>query len=131
MKALNAILKFIKLIILIGFLTLIIFFCVANNTEILLSLFPLPFEIETRLFIVAAFFLIVGLIIGRSFSLAGFIKGIPTTVAQKSESHKLKKSVEVLTKEKEKLQKEIDKCNNDIESLSEETGKRKRNKDYF
>lgn len=97
MKFLKSILKFIHTIFIILFLILAIVFMVNNRDIIIIHLYPLPFEIETRAFIVMISCFILGLV----FAILIFSKTLIKNLFYKFSANKKIKSLQ-------------DKINNDV-----------------
>lgn len=97
MKFLKSILKFIHTIFIFLFLILAIVFMVNNRDIMIIHLYPLPFEIETRAFIVMISCFILGLV----FAVLIFSKTLIKNLFYKFSTNKKIKSLQ-------------DKINNDV-----------------
>ena len=74
MNFIKSIFKYIKLIILTILLAIIVIFCLNNNYQVALSLNPLPYEIEIKLFLLIIIFFLIGVVVGF-LALSGKLMG--------------------------------------------------------
>lgn len=64
MNLIKSIYKYIKLAILIIFLTIVVTFCINNNYSVTISLNPLPYQMEIKLFLLVIIFFLIGVLTG-------------------------------------------------------------------
>ena len=99
MGLIKTIYKYFKLAILTLLLTIIVIFCLNNNYQVTLSLNPLPYEIEIRLFLLIISFFLIGVILG-------FVMLSKSFIAVKISNFIKSRKVQKLTKETKKDQKD-------------------------
>lgn len=98
MSFLKSILNIIKSTIFYIILICVIIFMINNRDVIILHLYPLPFEIETRTFVLIIFFFLLGFIFGMiSFSQNLFINFV-NKLKDKRRIRKLEKKLIKTTK---------------------------------
>ncbi|MBM3579292.1 MAG: LapA family protein [Alphaproteobacteria bacterium] len=88
MKLLNSVFRIIRGIILILLLTCLVIFLVNNRGGILINLHPLPFEVQTRVFVVIIMSFVVGLALGILACSPSLIQNFFRKI---SDSYKIKK----------------------------------------
>ena len=76
MNFLKSIIRIIKATILSIFLVGLIVFMTSNRDHISVHLYPIPFDIETRVFVVMISFFIFGIIFGMIFASQNAIKAM-------------------------------------------------------
>ncbi|MDA0902383.1 MAG: lipopolysaccharide assembly protein LapA domain-containing protein [Proteobacteria bacterium] len=64
MKLIKSTFKYIRIITLALLLTIVVTFCINNDSLVILSLNPLPFEIQTKLFLLLILFFLIGVVVG-------------------------------------------------------------------
>ena len=74
MGIIKSIFGIIGKIIFVAVFILMVIFCINNTATVVLSLSPLPFEMETRLCVVIILSLVIGILIGLCFSSMALIK---------------------------------------------------------
>jgi uncharacterized integral membrane protein len=98
--------KFIKWIFIILLLIFFVAFCISNNEIVTVSLFPLPFEADIRLFLLIIFSIFIGIFITACLNSFKAFKGVFKYIKEKSHTKKLNKKIENLEKENTNLKKE-------------------------
>jgi uncharacterized membrane protein YciS (DUF1049 family) len=86
--------RIIDRIIFILITAIIVVFCLNNNQIIQISLYPLPFEVQTRLFIIVLIAMSIGVVIGFFCSFASLIKERLKNFASKWRIKNLQKKVD-------------------------------------
>jgi len=74
MKIISKVFHLIKSLILLAFLTCLVIFMVNNREVVTLHLAPLPFDIDTRMFMVLLSMFLIGMVFGLlilSYSIVG------------------------------------------------------------
>ena len=107
MNLLKSILRIVKSIVLILLMTVIIAFCLNNNQSVIITLSPIPFEIEAKLFLLIMIVFLVGFSLGIIVSSISLIKIKIYSFFANHRAQRLQTKLEKLTKEtpvKEKLQ---------------------------
>jgi len=88
----------IKKLIGLVILTLLICFMVNNRDIIIIQLFPLPFELESRVFIVMILFFLIGFVFGVSIYSKSFIFNAVANFFNKRKIAKLEKKTKKTNK---------------------------------
>lgn len=97
MNFIKSIFRIIKSVILTLILVCLVIFMVNNRETVLISLYPLPFEIETKVFLVMIFFFLFGL-------LFGLIAWAPHIISRAISKRQDKKQIQKLEKQVAKKQ---------------------------
>ncbi len=90
---LKSTIRTIKTIILSLILICLIIFMVNNREDVTLHLFPLPFEIQTRVFMVMIFFFLFGMFFGMLACSKSLLTRIFTGFKDKQKIKKLEKEI--------------------------------------
>lgn len=93
MNFIKSIFRIIKTIILSLILVVLVIFMVVNRDNLTIHLFPLPFEIETKTFLVILTSFVFGMIFGFLLFSKKLIQGTVTGFKDKHKIKKLEKQV--------------------------------------
>lgn len=94
MNLIRSILRIIRSVILSLFLICLVVFMVNNRDDITIHLYPLPFEVETKVFLMMILFFIFGMLFGLLACSQNIIKRIFTSYQDHRKIKKLEKQVE-------------------------------------
>jgi len=117
MGLINLVARVIGKLLFLLILALIVVFCLNNHQQVELSLLPLPFIIETRMFFVVLFCFVSGVLLG-SFSI--YLTLGKTKFLKLLDEQKIKSLQKKLDKQKEKTAAAKEKARVQIEASSQE-----------
>ncbi len=93
MNFIKSILRIIRTVILSLLLVCIVIFMVNNRDTVTIHLHPLPFDVETRIFVVMIIVFLLGLLFGILSCSQSLIKRIFTNLNDRRKLRKLEKQV--------------------------------------
>ena len=100
MNLLKSIFRIAKSIILIVLMTIIVAFCLNNNQTVIISLNPIPFEIEAKLFLLIMIVFVVGFSLGLVISGISLVRVKISNFFTNHKANRLQLKLEKLTREK-------------------------------
>ena len=100
MNLLRSICRIAKSVILILLMTIIVAFCLNNNQTVIISLNPIPFEIEAKLFLLIMRVSVVGFSLGIIISGISLVRVRISNFFTNHKANRLQLKLEKLTREK-------------------------------
>jgi len=95
MNFLKSLFRFIRILVLTALLIALVIFMVNNRAPSTLVLYPLPFEIETRMFMVMISFFLLGLFFGILLCSKNIIKRIFENFKSRRKIKKLERQMKL------------------------------------
>ena len=100
MNLLKSICRIAKSVILVLLMTIIVAFCLNNNQTVTISLKPIPFEIEAKLFLLIMIVFVVGFSLGIIISGVSLIRVKISNFFNNHKANRLQVKLEKLTNTK-------------------------------